>query len=335
MPVARLQGITDQRVYAGFVGTADGLDRARTTALIAPIRDPFPIERPQLEAGRLPDPRAADEAIVNAAAANRDLHVGQVLHFRFVNPLTSATTEADIEIVGTGTFPAEIVADQTQALGLFVFTRAFYDSHRDFAVYAVSNVDLAPGFDARRDLAPAAGRLGYQLQSARTQEQTTVSDALRPLVIVLIAIGVLAFGAAVVASGQVVVRTRDRWQADNDRLRTLGMARSQILLVELATAGVVAGFGARDRARHDALRVTARAHRPAPRSRPGSRVRRRRHRGRGGCRHRRRDAAPARDRVLVGAVAGAPPVAPTIAVAHGAPREPGDGRRDHARPAHR
>jgi len=238
-----IAGITDQRVYAGFLGTAAGLDPALSTALIAPIRDPFPIELPRLRAGRLPDPRAPDEAIVNTAAASGgDLHVGRRLRFRLVNPLTSATTEADVDIVGIGTFPADIVADQTQVLGLFVFTRGFYEAHRDFAVYAVSNVDLAPGFDARRDLAPAIGALGYQLQSARTQEQTTVSDALRPLVIVLVAIGVLALGAAVVASGQVVVRTRDRWQADNDRLRTLGMARSQIVLVELATAGVVAGF---------------------------------------------------------------------------------------------
>ena len=65
---------------------------------------------------------------------------------------------------------------------------------------------------------------------------------MRPLVIVLVAIGVLAFGAAAVATGQVVLRTRDRWRTDNDRLRTLGMARRQILMVELATAGVVAAL---------------------------------------------------------------------------------------------
>ena len=63
---------------------------------------------------------------------------------------------------------------------------------------------------------------------------------MRPLVIVLVAIGVLAFGAAAVATGQVVMRTRDRWRTDNDRIRTLGMARGQILMVELVTAGVVA-----------------------------------------------------------------------------------------------
>ncbi len=228
-------------MYAGFLGAAEGVDRALATALIAPIHDRFPIEVPQLHGGRLPDPDAPDETVVNAAAAARGgLHVGQTLRFRLFNPLSGATTATDVTIVGIGTMPAEIVADETMVLGVFVFSRAFYDTHRDFAVYAVSNVDLAPGFDARRDLAPRLGPLGYELQSARTQEQATVSDSLRPLVIVLVAIGVLAFGAAAVATGQVVLRNRDRWRADNDRLRTLGMARRQILLVDLATAGVVA-----------------------------------------------------------------------------------------------
>ena len=163
VPSTPIAGITDQRVYAGFVGAADGVDRALATALIAPIRDRFPLEVPQLQSGRLPDPDAPDEVIVNTSAAARgDLQVGQRLHFRLFNPVSTATTEADVEIVGIGTFPAEIVADETMVLGVFVFTRAFYDAHRDFVVYAVSNVDLARGFDARRDLAPAIGALGLQ-----------------------------------------------------------------------------------------------------------------------------------------------------------------------------
>src|SRR5215467_12273956 len=41
-----IRGITRQRVYAGFIGTAAGVDRILTTALLAPIRNPFPVERP-------------------------------------------------------------------------------------------------------------------------------------------------------------------------------------------------------------------------------------------------------------------------------------------------
>jgi hypothetical protein len=240
-----IDGITAQRVYAGFLGAADGIDRILTTALLAPIDDPFPVERPTLRAGRLPDPDAPDEAVVNSIAAARGgIEVGQRLHFRFFNPATSASTETEITVVGIGTFPAEAVTDETNVLGVFVFTRAFYDAHRDLVVYAASNVYLAPGFDARRDLAPAVGALGDELQSARAQEQQAVDDALRPLIIVLVALGVLAFGGTTIAAGQVVQRTRDRWLSDDARLRSLGMARGQIVLVELASSALVAALAA-------------------------------------------------------------------------------------------
>jgi hypothetical protein len=51
---------------------------------------------------------------------------------------------------------------------------------------------------------------------------------------------VLAFGATTVAAAQVVQRTRDRWLEDSFRLRTLGMAREQIRLIELASSGLIA-----------------------------------------------------------------------------------------------
>ena len=107
-------------------------------------------------------------------------------------------------------------------------------------VYAVSNVDLAPGFDARTDLAPAATKLGYALQSARSQERQSVLEALRPLVIALVALGLLAFVAGAVAVAQVVQRDRDRWRAEGATLLLVGMARGQLRLIQLAAAGLFA-----------------------------------------------------------------------------------------------
>lgn len=235
-----IEGITDQRVYAGFVGAADGVDRIASTALLAPIRDRFPIELPTLAAGRLPDPDAPDEVFINTSAAERGgLEVGQRLHFRFAHPESSATAEAEVRIVGIGTLPNEAVADETLVLGVAVFTRAFYEAHRELVVYAASSVYLAPGFDARRDLAVAVGALGHELQSARSQERQAVNEALRPLIIVLVALGVLTFGVTTVAAGQVAQRHRARWHADEARLLTLGMTRGQIRIVELATSGLV------------------------------------------------------------------------------------------------
>ena len=242
-----VDGITRQRVYAGFLGSADGIEPVVTTALLAPIRDAFPLELPTMQAGRLPRPDAPDEVFVNAGAAARGgLRVGDRVHFDFSQVTSNGQVvpdadDADVTIVGIGTLPAEATADETSVIGLWVFSRAFYDEHRAVVAYAVSNVDLAPGFDARRDLAPAIGELGDTLQSARNQERQAVNDALHPMLIVLVAIAVLAFGAASVAAAQVVQRNRERWLVDSERLQTLGMAREQIRMVELATSGVVAG----------------------------------------------------------------------------------------------
>jgi hypothetical protein len=199
-----------------------------------------------MQAGRLPRPDAPDEVFVNTGTAERGgLAVGDRIHFR-LSQVSSAievvpdADEADVTIVGIGTLPSEAAADQTSIIGLWVFSRAFYDEHRDVVAYAVSNVDLALGFDARRDLAPAIGELGDTLQSARSQERQATNDALHPMLIVLVSIAVLAFGAASVAAAQVVQRNRERWLVDSERLRTLGMAREQIRMVELSTSGVVA-----------------------------------------------------------------------------------------------
>src|SRR5262249_62342682 len=94
-----VDGVTGQRIYAGYVGTADGVDPVLTTALIAPAQDRFPLELPTMVAGRVPDPRAADEGFVNTEAARRgDLHVGQRLHFDLSVPPQPLTREQDVPI---------------------------------------------------------------------------------------------------------------------------------------------------------------------------------------------------------------------------------------------
>jgi hypothetical protein len=241
-----IHGITRQRVFAGFIGSADGIPRALTTALLAPTRDAFPLELPTMHAGRLPRPNAPDEVFVNTdTAARAGLRVGDRVRFRLLQvgsagEVVPDTERAVVTIVGIGTLPSEAAADETSVVGLWVFSRAFYDEHRAVVAYAASNVDLASGFDARRDLAPAVGKLGDTLQSARTQERHLTNGALHPMLIVLVAIAVLAFGAATVAAAQVVQRNRERWLVDSDRLRILGMARAEMRAVELATSAVVA-----------------------------------------------------------------------------------------------
>ena len=241
-----IDGIDTQRVYAGFTGRAEGVDGLFSTGLLAPIHDRFPVDLPTLADGRLPDPDAPDEVFVTSGAAERgDLKVGQRLRFHLVDALGAGdgqlpeTATADVTIVGIGTLPLEAVADETTGSGVAVFSRAFYDEHRDLVVYSVSNVDLAPGIDARRELAAEAGALGYQLQSSRSQEHQAVDRALRPLLIVLVAVGVLSFAATAVAAALVIQRSRFDSAGADATLITLGMTRDQIRLVGFARSGAV------------------------------------------------------------------------------------------------
>jgi putative ABC transport system permease protein len=238
-----VDGVTDVRVYAGFLGRADEIDPIASAALIVPIRDRFPIMLPKLSAGRLPDPDAAEEVFLNTSTAERNgLEVGHRLHFRLVDPESSVTTDSEVTIVGIGTLPSEAVADETLVVNLVVFTRAFYEAHRDLADYTAASLDLAPGVDAARDLGAALGARGHELQSVSGQEQQAVDEALRPLIIVLVALGALTFGVTAVAAGQVLQRNRGRWRHDDAGLLVLGATRGQVRAVELAISGVIAGL---------------------------------------------------------------------------------------------
>jgi hypothetical protein len=241
--LASIAGVTRQRVYAGFLGRADGVEPLFVTALLAPTSDGFPLERPTVQGGRLPAPDRADEVFVSAgAAAGAGLKVGQRLHFTFFRPDSPAAADETVTIVGTGTFPMELARDQLDVLGLVVLTHAFYEKHRDLTVYSVSNVYLAPGVDARTDLAPAAAKLGHELQSSRSQERQSANVAVRPLVIALVALALLALAATAVAVAQVIQRDRDRWRSDSANLLRVGMVRSQLRLIQLTTAGVIAAL---------------------------------------------------------------------------------------------
>ncbi len=332
-----IKGITAQRVYAGFLGTADGVDpRPHDRAARADPRSLSP--RAPDAAGRPASPRRRTRRSDRQHQCRRrgGLEVGQRLHFRFFNPASSKTAEADITIVGIGTVPAEAVADETTAVGVFVFTRAFYDAHRDLAVYAVSNVDLAPGFDARRDLA-AQGRCARRRapvgEGAGAAGRSTMRCARCSSC--WSRSGVLAFGATAVAAGpgraaQSGPRARRRRAAAHD-----GDDARPDPPVELATAGLVAVVAVVDRPSRDGARLAGCARRPAPRPRSCAGLRRRRC----GCRDRRggdrRDDPAPHPRVLVGATTSpAAGVAP-ITLVQLAARQRRDRRRSLARAPHR
>jgi hypothetical protein len=236
-----IDGVLDLRHSVGFVGTVDGVDPALARAMIGATGDRFPLELPKLRSGRLPRPRSADEVFVNEFLADRGgLELGEPLDLQLFSPDFSTVADAHATVVGIGSMPREAVIDETTAFGLLVFSRAFSEQHRGFEIYATTTLDLAPGVDARRDLAVDIGRAGGELSEVRSQGQQAVDDALGPLVTLLFALGLLAFVASTVAVGQVIQRDQERWHADDEHLRVLGMVRAQVVLARLSSALLIA-----------------------------------------------------------------------------------------------
>lgn len=241
---AEVDGIVDQRHIVGYFGAVEGVDPALTPGLVAAESARFPFERPVMHAGRLPRADRADEVVVNSFLADAaGLEVGQPLNVNVLQPPKfAAATTIPVTVVGIGTLPRDAVIDETAGNGVLVFSEAFADEHRSLAEYGATYVDLAPGVDARRDLAPTVGALGFEVQEAQDQQQQAVADALRPLLAILVAIGALAFVATVVAAAQLLQREYERFRTDDEHLYRLGMVRWQVVLARLVPATLSAGI---------------------------------------------------------------------------------------------
>jgi putative ABC transport system permease protein len=235
-----LEGVREQDHFFGFTGTIDGVDPALTGVMLGPTGSRFPIERPRLHAGRLPRP-GGREVLINKLLADRaGLTLGQRVDVRLAAPRDPATvTAAPATVVGIGTFPREVVVDETGRSGIVALNRGFVRAHAELAAYASSSLHLAPGIDARRDLATRIGARGGALIEARDQETRAVSAALRPMISILIALGVLAVIATSIAAGQVIHRDQEAWRIENETMRALGMAPSRIALSLLAAPAVL------------------------------------------------------------------------------------------------
>ncbi|HEX5588543.1 MAG TPA: FtsX-like permease family protein [Acidimicrobiia bacterium] len=235
-----LDGVVAQRQYTGYVGQFDGIDAGMVTSFLVPEQQRFPIERPTLREGRLPAPDRAREVVLNSYFADRaGIELGDRLDMTLISPDQSRTVTEPVEVVGIGTFAREAVVDETAGSGVVVLSPAFAPLHRDLAAYSSMNVDLAPGVDARRDLAPQVTELGFSLQEARASETHAVREAMRPMIVILLGLGVLAFVASAIVAGQAIQREQERWRHDDEILRQLGMVRTQLVLASVVPAALL------------------------------------------------------------------------------------------------
>jgi len=229
----------------------------------------FRMERPKLLAGRLPHPERVNEALVNPALADRlGLSVGSTVSLRV---LAKDVAEDDIDslvigaaapagigrdvtftVVGVGVSRDDIVADERdQRITRLVLTPAFFRAHVSGGAFVeLTGVRLkagpaaAPAFVAEVERR-FRGRPVYEggstvISNTRIDMEARVQRAVRPYVVALTLFALLVAVASLLAIGQALARRLVLDAAENPTLRALGMTSSQLGMVALARAGLVA-----------------------------------------------------------------------------------------------
>ncbi len=229
--------IRTMRHAVGFVGFLEGIDPELTRVFLASADGTFPSENPKVTSGRLPDQTAADEIFVNRFLAHRaGISVGERLPLTVFTNDFAGMSSTEVTVTGIGTLPREVVIDETAVLGIVILTEAFAAGHTDNVVYAQSALDLAPGPTSERDVSAQVATFGYEVQERRSESVASTSQALRPLHVVVVALGALVLLATLVVAAQLLQRERERWRRDDAILIALGFTRWQVASAHVATA---------------------------------------------------------------------------------------------------
>ena len=221
-------------------------------ALVAPETGKVPVTfwRRKILAGRLPDPRRADEADISFTLAQaRHLRVGDVLQ---VDALTTGAKPRPVpftfHIVGIDAAPSEFPPQTGTGTDDLWATPAFYARHDSgLAIFRMAALrlrhgaaEIPPVLHEINRLAHGRPTLTYPLatQSANTERSIHLQAvALWLLAALLAVIGVLV-------TGQLLARQGFLEGDDFGTLRALGMSPRQLLAAGLARAAVIGAGGA-------------------------------------------------------------------------------------------
>ena len=214
------------------------------------------IDRPRVLEGRLPDPGAADEVLVNPFLQDE---LGVDVGDRFDLRTFSADTDfedpeaepepgptADLEVVGVGT----LVYDAADTgFGFIAATPAFYERYASQAMGFGPSLDVTVRDGADAEAVAKQVTDGFTLEelffSPVEDLEATVDDGTRALVVGLWAFTAVAAAAFLVACAQAVRRRLEATDADQPALRAVGLTRSQRAAALMMTVGpsVLAGCG--------------------------------------------------------------------------------------------
>lgn len=217
-------------------------------------------DRPLLSEGRLPNPHAVDEVVIDPNLASRlGVSVGETTEF-LIPDLSAPPADGqqppfvpiDLTVTGIGLSTGQILTDESFDLSQILLTPAFFEANRAAVGYwglGVRLDDPSPaGVAAFRnavDRMVPAEDIEYRSQAV---DNDAVRRAVEPQVIALYVFGALIGLAALVLVAQSLTR---QLVLDEDEARTLqavGLSRRALFLggmlraLVLGTAGAVLGI---------------------------------------------------------------------------------------------
>ena len=212
--------------------------------------DLLKVNRAKILDGRMFDPDAADEAIVDFITAERlGIGVGDSVDALLFDPRTfEQTVVRTVEIVGVGIAPGGLPAvGQTPLTGIMVspaFLRAhaeYIPPHEEAPSVRLRDAALADEFiEAARAIAP-----NVDIPVTLPRHLAGVQKTLRFDVAALWILAALIAGAALVILGQALARQVTLESGDNEALRALGMGRGHLITAHMLRAlgiGVLAAM---------------------------------------------------------------------------------------------
>jgi FtsX-like permease family len=249
--VRRLPEVVD----AGQFGLAPIAVKEWNIGTLAPVDDRLyrTISRPLLRAGRLPDPRRADEIVVNQAAARR-FHVRLGQRVTLISSTDLSAWASPAPPSGGPTVAATVVGIGDSDMDLlfgsgepgFVLSGGFLATYPQVPHAPNLVVRLRPGTDVRRFRLEAAAALGRPdlpvRDHAEDDKRITHGTSLERTALLLFAAAALL--AALVLVGQALTRTVYAAADAAPTLQALGLTRPEttvgLTLPVLAAAAVAA-----------------------------------------------------------------------------------------------
>lgn len=243
--VEGFEGVQSHSHQVGFFGRVHDVPPGFAQFLIGWWDDYLAHGRPILDAGRHPDPARDDEVLLSSPAVDGVVEVGDELTVTFFESDFQGTQTYTFTVTGIGREANLVAADATEDRAGLLMTPAFTRAHSDdLFIWSSTRLSVTPGTDVEAVVAPQMVAAGWAIEELAATERDRVQDAIRPMVLSLVLLGVLVAVATLVVASQALARLVDTNSEDRESMAAMGFVRYQLRRLDTATVLTVVVPGA-------------------------------------------------------------------------------------------